>query len=213
MAKEYIFQGARRVDDFGGIPIPSEISTIVGDTETLITRPIDIPNPGELFLALRAENNPWRLRPGDYVGRTVTPQPTTNDFDATSHGYVTGFGPVRVTAGTTLPTGVAADTDFFVRVIDDDTFALYTSLEAALAGGPSGLVTFSDAGTGTIIVGGPANGGDGNGWANAVTPAAAITEYSSHRLEVADGILVIPAPSKITVVAFNATDALSFWFF
>ena len=213
MAKEYIYQGARRADEFGGVPIPSEISTIVGDTETLIERPTDVPSVGELFLALRAENNPWRIRPGDYVGRTVTPNNGQNNFLLGSHGLVTGFGPVRVTAATTLPTGVSADTDYFVRDQGGNVFELYTTREGALQGTVADLVTFSDNGTGAIIVGGPANGGDGNGWADAVTPAAGIDDYSSHRLEPTDGILVIPAPEKLTVVAFNATDALSYWFF
>jgi hypothetical protein len=52
----------------------------------------------------------------------------TEIFTSVAHGLITGDGPVRVVnAGGALPTGLAADTDYWIIKIDADTFYLATS--------------------------------------------------------------------------------------
>ena len=59
----------------------------------------------------------------------------TEIFTAVAHGFVTGDGPVQVSnAGGALPAGLTAATDYWIIVIDANTFKLATSLANALAG-------------------------------------------------------------------------------
>lgn len=72
---------------------------------------------------------------------------TTNRLTATSHGMVTGDGPIRVTnSGGTLPTGLTADTNYWVIRIDDNTIQLASTFANA---GTSTAVAFTTDGTGT----------------------------------------------------------------
>lgn len=71
---------------------------------------------------------------------------TTNAFTKASHGLTTGLK-VQVTTSTTLPTGISALTDYFVVVVDVDTFKLSDTLAHALAG--TNIIDISDVGTGT----------------------------------------------------------------
>jgi len=57
-------------------------------------------------------------------------------------------GPIRVTTSAAdLPAGLAIDTDYWVRTIDQDTFKLYATEAAAVSNGTA--VDITDAGTGT----------------------------------------------------------------
>jgi hypothetical protein len=68
-------------------------------------------------------------------------------FTQTSHGFLTGDGPIRVTnSGGALPAGLAADTNYYVIKIDGDTFKVATSRANALAGT---VVNLTGDGTGT----------------------------------------------------------------
>ncbi len=65
------------------------------------------------------------------------------------HGFKDGDGPVRVTTGTTLPTGLTAGVDYWIEKIDANTFYLHSvhGLEGGLASGTR--VDITGAGTGT----------------------------------------------------------------
>lgn len=84
-----------------------------------------------------------------------TPAPSTfvfasgNNFTDAAHGFLTGLK-VRVSnSGGGLPTGLAGATDYWVIVVDANTFALASSLAFARAGT---AITISGAGTGTQTV-------------------------------------------------------------
>lgn len=71
---------------------------------------------------------------------------SVSTMTATAHGRRTGDGPVRLTTTTTLPTGLALATDYWVIRQSVNSFSLATSLANALAGT---VITTSDTGTGT----------------------------------------------------------------
>jgi len=50
-------------------------------------------------------------------------------FTANGHGLANGVGPVVLASSGTLPAGLAANTWYWVRVLDADTFSLALSLE------------------------------------------------------------------------------------
>lgn len=69
---------------------------------------------------------------------------TTNICTATAHGFSNG-DKVFVSSGTTLPAGLSASTDYFVVVINANTFYLTAALGGA-------IVDITDAGTGTHTI-------------------------------------------------------------
>lgn len=72
-----------------------------------------------------------------------------NQLDISGHPYVTGDGPVQLTVGTTIPTGLKLLTDYYIIVIDANTVELAETLKKALMGV---FVAFTDAGTGTLTL-------------------------------------------------------------
>ncbi len=71
----------------------------------------------------------------------------TEIFTSTAHGMQTGDGPVWLSSGGAMPSGVAASTDYFVIRIDADTYYLATTRANALAG--TNLLIATD-GSGTL---------------------------------------------------------------
>lgn len=67
-----------------------------------------------------------------------------------AHGWVTGDGPVRATTGTTLPTGITADTDYYIVRISDTAVKLSDTEAHALAGTNIVDITAIGAGTQTL---------------------------------------------------------------
>lgn len=207
-----LFVGARRdpLDLRNGIfPVLTDLNNVVGTTPTLISRPSDADD--QTKLVLKSAAGTWRMRPGNYTGVTASlVNPGNNNVVLTADpGWATGFGPIRVTAGTTMPTGLSADTDYWVINQATNVIQLAASRQNALDGI---FVAFSGAGAGTITFGGPANATVGNGWADAVAPAASVADgYGSFAL-LAGETLVLPAPESLTVVAFNAADVLDYFF-
>jgi len=65
-----------------------------------------------------------------------------------AHGLTTGDGPFNVASTTTLPAGLAAATDYWVAVINANTFYLCATRANAVASTPV-PVNITDAGTGT----------------------------------------------------------------
>lgn len=62
-----------------------------------------------------------------------------------SHGFATGLVG-QFTTTTTLPSGISTSTDYYIIVVDEDTYQIATSLSNALAGTQ---VDITDVGTGT----------------------------------------------------------------
>lgn len=73
---------------------------------------------------------------------------TEDTITITAHGLTTGLK-VQVSSATTLPAGLTGATDYFVIVVDADTFKLASSLANALAGTD---VDITDQGTGTHTI-------------------------------------------------------------
>ncbi|MCC6425638.1 MAG: hypothetical protein IT435_02335 [Phycisphaerales bacterium] len=84
------------------------------------------------------------------ASKTFTADNTTNVFTSSSHGLLTGKGPVVVSnSGGALPTGLAAATFYWPIRIDANTFKLATTRENAARGT---AVDISTNGTGTNSV-------------------------------------------------------------
>lgn len=82
--------------------------------------------------------------PGDL---TFTTTHAADTLTIASHGFADGDGPFRVSSsGNDLPDGLAANTNYWVIVVDENTVQLASSRANALAGTE---VTFDDDGTGT----------------------------------------------------------------
>ena len=77
---------------------------------------------------------------------TFTADNATDRLTATAHGMATGDGPFEVSSAGTLPTGLAASTNYWCIRVDDNTLQVASSLANAKSGT---AVTFSDDGTGT----------------------------------------------------------------
>ncbi len=82
----------------------------------------------------------------------------SNELTLTSHGYVTGDGPVRMTnSGGALPTGITAGTNYWVVVTGANTIKLAEDLYRALTNktitvsGGSGTNTIEDVVTGNNL--------------------------------------------------------------
>lgn len=86
----------------------------------------------------------WTSGPGD---QTFTTTHAAESLTIAAHGHATGDGPYRVSnSGGALPTGLSANTDYWVIYVDANTIQLAASLADANAGTE---VTFSSDGTGT----------------------------------------------------------------
>lgn len=126
------------------------------------------------------------------TGVTFTFTATNADekFHHTAHGLVTGDGPFQLSnSGGALPTGVTAVTNYWVIVVDVDTFFLATTLANALAGtnllisgdgsGTNTLasVTGTVSPTASIVVTGSA---PGNWFSIEVTDTSALSNQQTH---------------------------------
>lgn len=98
-------------------------------------------NMGVDFTAIRRAVN------DSVITGTVTVNATTDVWSMAAHGLVTGQE-VRLSSTTTLPAGYAAATTYFVYVITDGTFKLYSTFAAATQGSTD-QVDATDTGTGT----------------------------------------------------------------
>ena len=76
---------------------------------------------------------------------TITFTNATDDVNLTAHGLATGDGPIHLATAGTLPAELTAATDYWVIVVDANTFRLATSRANALLGM---VLAFTDDGTG-----------------------------------------------------------------
>lgn len=89
---------------------------------------------------------------GGRTGKTVTiSNATPAVFTLTNHGLRDGTGVVFSTTGS-LPTGITAGTTYYSRSTASNTGNLYDTAEHAIAGGSTGRVNTSSAGSGTHTV-------------------------------------------------------------
>ena len=80
---------------------------------------------------------------------TFTADNTTNRLTATAHGMATGDGPFEVSSAGTLPTGLAASTNYWCIRVDDNTLQVASSLANAKSGT---AVAFTDNGAGVHTI-------------------------------------------------------------
>ncbi len=66
--------------------------------------------------------------------KTFTADHTSEIFTASTHGLLTGDGPVQLTTQTTLPAGLSLATNYWIIKIDTNTFYLATTRANAIAG-------------------------------------------------------------------------------
>jgi hypothetical protein len=126
------------------VPVSGDVSITAAGAITIST---DHATPG-------ADKFP-KLAIGEYdvadsISKTVASTAVSADNDtitATAHGFATGDC-VNVTTSTTLPTGISADTAYYVNRVDAATFKLYDTRAHAVAGGATGLVNITAAGAG-----------------------------------------------------------------
>lgn len=147
--------------------------------------------------------------------------PTTDAITSTAHGLTTGLL-VRVAAdgGGTLPTGLAAATDYFVIVVDANSFKLAASLANALATTPvpvnitadgSGAFTLTPTAIAGSLVLQASN--DGSNWAAVTNGSLTIDGAESFFFEKADAaylflraVLTLTAGRATVSCVLNAND-------
>lgn len=79
---------------------------------------------------------------------TFTAAPATDLLTSTAHGFTTGLKGQVTNSGGGLPAGLSGSTDYFVVVIDANTYKLATSLANATAAVPT-VIDITTDGTGT----------------------------------------------------------------
>lgn len=74
---------------------------------------------------------------------------TDNELDITSHAYVTGDGPVRVSTSGALPGGIVAGVDYWVVVVNSGSIKLAESFDYAMK---NKTIDITSAGSGTQTI-------------------------------------------------------------
>lgn len=190
------FEGANPNEE--GVIYSKTLNAVVGTTPALLTRPA-----GFTRLSFSVTGGDVIFRPGDYRPKTFTAA-TTDIVTATAHAFTTGDGPFQLTnSGGALPAGLAVTTDYYVIVIDANTFRLATSRPNALAGTP--VVDITGTGTGTHTLGGT----------TAVPAVTTSSGYLWYRFQAdfssVGGPVVIKAPDRFTVVGAAAGTIFYYW--
>lgn len=72
---------------------------------------------------------------------------STDVLTSSSHGFTTGQVTQATKTGAAFPTGIVISTNYFIGVIDANSFYLYDTLAHALAGGATGKVNITADGT------------------------------------------------------------------
>ncbi len=81
------------------------------------------------------------------AGQAFTADFANNEIDIAAHGRATGDGPFTVSSTTTLPAGLTAGTQYFLRSLTAGTLSFHRT--AADANNDANPVATTDAGTGT----------------------------------------------------------------
>jgi plastocyanin len=104
-------------------------------------------SPGQAVYELVTTTLAWLAQ--GIAASTFTANATTDQLtlvSPTTHGQVTGDGPVQLTTTTTLPAGLSTATNYWLIVVSPGVVKLATSRANAIAGT---AVDFTDAGSGT----------------------------------------------------------------
>lgn len=194
---EFVGASGAMAPTLDALPISLSVDAVVGDAETLLTRPST--SPPARALAIVVEAGSFRVRPGDYREKVFTADNTTDELTiAGGHDYSTGEGPLRLSVtGGTLPTGLAVDTDYWIIVVNATTFQLASSYDDALAGT---AVSFSTDGTPTTNIGGMPD-------APTVTSSDGYQSVNFSATEPQ----ILAAADKMTVAGADASSKLVYW--
>lgn len=201
----------------GALTLSEDIQVVGGDTNIHAFRRPDGASVLYVGVATAPGASTFDLNPKWLpADDTFTVNASTNVCTATSHGFVTGDGPYRLSTTDTLPDPLATDTDYWVYAIDDDDFYLCTSLGAAQhkSGGKPGEidspkpVDLTDTGTGThtILAGmdtAVVASGAGNGTFRFVAGSAVGPIFNP--------VYTFPAPKAVTLQTSATSVVLHVW--
>ena len=108
--------------------------------------PYEITSTGTLPGGLAASTPYYIVLPATQIIPSASVDTSNNDFNIADHGLVEGMGPFQISTTNTLPGGLAANTDYYVKFVDADNFGLSTT-----AGGTIITLTSTGAGTHTLV--------------------------------------------------------------
>ena len=195
------YEGAERVGprEAGLLALPRLVNVKYGMSAVCIRRPAGLTGA----LLLRGEvGGGWRIGAGDQVARSFAAQSATDTLVAVSHGYQSPVdGPFALSSTGTLPAGLGATSTYYTRTIDAHSLRLYATEQEALNSAATS-VDITGAGTSTHFIGGK----------NTIGAATAdITNgIYSFLFTTADGLVKIPAPSRVTIVGTGTSDILTY---
>lgn len=232
------FQGARtqQNESHQQMPLSGYLNVYVGTTEAHLANP----NPDVYRrLWIHVETDAIQMRPGNYTELTAD---STSDVDATADTIViTGvesrmdeagrasgdgstersllvFGPVQLSTPDLLPTGLSADTNYWIAKpfdagVGTDEVAFYTSLAAALNAGSDntdGRVAL------TAAIGTTNFAGMGNNALGAIHTVAVSDGYASLHVgaspEGQGGYVCFAAPKNgVSVIGSAAGSNMYYW--
>lgn len=140
---------------------PNALEVAVGASATALATALDATKaPGMAVYAIVANTDMWYAQ--GIADTTFTAVAATDIATATGHKLRTGM-PVQVSnTGGGLPAGLSAATTYWVNVIDVNTFYFYDTQAHAIAGGSTGRIDITTAGTGTQTVTTTATAGAGS---------------------------------------------------
>lgn len=180
------------------VPLSSASNNVVGTTKTCLVSPV-----GAKYLVVQANVGGWNLLSGRDVALTVSSvNATTDELTVTGHPVRDKFGPYRISSSGTVPAGTNTTTNYFVKVVDANTLKLATSLENIDRGN---YVDITSAGSGTITLKGE------RALPVAVQPGSSISNGSGCFFLPAGSIRMFNAPTEVTVLSYNASDVLQYY--
>lgn len=98
------------------------------------------------------KSDKWRMKATNHVPSNIEQSTDINTstevITLPAHGYYTGLK-VQLSSSDTIPPGLSASTDYWIIVVDDDSFKLASSLADAISGSE---VDISGVGTGTLTI-------------------------------------------------------------
>ena len=190
-------------------PLGDAVFAVVGDTQTVIHAP-----GGTLRWELRVEIDAFLIRNGDQNERTVDSITVSgSDITISGHGYDPTHdaeGPIALHSTGDMPAPVVSGELYYVHAIDADTVRLHHSHDEAHD--HINPVVFTDAGSGTITLGGAiatAAATDLSGDTAITVTAASSAPPAKEQFEVGGSSA---SDHTITVKGSTANARLLYWF-
>jgi hypothetical protein len=126
-----------------GITTSTTSTFLVGGSYPLLANgPLQL---GQYLYLLRCDQATWYAQGPN--GQSFPKVPVGNTFTIANHGFVNGTGPVQCSTTGTLPGGLSPSTNYWLIVIDPNTFAFAASYAQALTGNQ---ITITSSGTGIV---------------------------------------------------------------